>query len=661
MRINSLTLYKTPLDSEYKNVYDDYESTDDYIEFLNDNFQHINIVLEQSPKSRKDVNGNFSVVIPYYDSMELHDYNYMVFDIGVKAPEYKFAFIISVGSINDGEGLSNRSCIIECKLDVWSNSYGEIKSNYKANIFKERSCTFDGNENKFIYDKSFLPSAYVTEKTEYASQLLRTLINVEQQYSNLRVLWARVRVSPSKYYFNRTTQTAHNTGDDHTLLPGAYPDEFGTIIAPIGIMIDNIPLSGLATYEIKISSQLGSGTYSKVIQKDAFPHLIMNLFGSYIFDVEYTYFPPFRYSVEEGLNQYNQLSFHIKPYGSGVGSIDVIEYKTSADGDNYQQIIYGFSNTNPLSSISPASRYSKYLYRYQIDYDYARQESLDTVDVFKTMNALRFPFYRTVIFWNGKSIVLNNSSDLDFIINVDLQGAVHPSFYLSTYATRNDYHVRNSTSSTGTVTTMVNTLSDFLTKQRNSIMQQQIMGGLGIARNLISFGASSALAFSGNPAGIVGMGASAYGIAQSANQMATPIVRQKDLENYPETITIPNSYADDDMFAQDDIMICYQKGIQWDEPFVKEHLFDLHKNGSRIPLFLTPTSCRRDVFDFDAFEDCNIIGVYNADDTDELNKAFTRGVRRWHLTGDNDYGDVERVKILRVLNANIVNIERSLL
>ena len=305
MKIKFLRLYKTPLDPAYNNVYDDYTSISDYLAFLDSAFSdYFSITISEGYKSRKDENGDFTLVLSGYDSMALHDYNYMAIQLSNNS--YKFAFITSVESMNDNQA---SSCMLYCKLDAWTENYLSIKAKEQGYI--EKQCTIDGHQSQYsrCFDKSFTPSAYKTNNVHFMStELIRYPLNnipsgyqaVPNTYSGkLRILWLRVKCDPYACFDDQTHNLQYNDvdGTRRAIFQGSYPDEQGILMVPVAIYIGSVPLSFLHQYGIDFCSVSGGNTIEKEVDYQSFPKLRNILYGQFVYSAEYTFFPPFHYNI----------------------------------------------------------------------------------------------------------------------------------------------------------------------------------------------------------------------------------------------------------------------------------------------------------------------------------------------------------------------------
>lgn len=117
---STITLYKTPLDSEYRNVYDDYATRTEYVAFL-ENFTHTSISLATGSReySIKNVDEKFDLTIRGYNVDTLSEYNYISFLTSNN--KVYFAFVLAIDSKNDNANYP--TVTLHCKLDAWSNNY----------------------------------------------------------------------------------------------------------------------------------------------------------------------------------------------------------------------------------------------------------------------------------------------------------------------------------------------------------------------------------------------------------------------------------------------------------------------------------------------------------------------------------------------------------
>lgn len=650
MRFDSNTdlfLYSTPLDENYKNVYDNYPDRETYHAFLL-GFSHI-IVSPVNVKSSRDNNGRFYVDIANFSSMQLHDVNYLEFRTnGV----WKFAFITSIQSQNDG--LSSSSCQLYCKLDAWANHYLYLSNKEYPTI---RS-TIDLNAvgNKDLYSLDIKAKAYRPVSCNFLSKLLYTKGN--DFSDDIRVLWLRAGISPShggQVARDLVEGVPNWVSTSHTY--GCYNCEEGIVLMPIAIVKGN---SLVKQCHISIANNNQQVMYTGYTADLGM--ITLWLSGNYLTEASLTYFPSFEYTISKYTYQDGKPQYIISPtnnstiYPYRVDTVAAEFTNPTIVGFSYQPVaietaerihVPAYKRTtvrkhkgeNPL--IVKADRYN-IIYNNPIPYSYS---------------ATRYPFYRTRIVVNGKSIILNTDNSNSIYAILHLNGALEPSLsvFTGSYNDETDFDVKEITKNNGTFSIKSATLDTYLNRNSSRLIHGAITNGIGIVSNVVGAGASIA---AGNPVGaVLGVNNVLTGLMRATQ----PLAELKDLENYPDQINAATLNAIDDLYLQDDVAIINEEGITWNRSELFEKFKDLHENGVVFPALKDLLVVEHDVFDYVQTSNLILRERMSAEDKHELETAFNNGVRRWHITtSDNDMSE-RRMNCLREMRTNCMNIPYSII
>lgn len=622
MRIQSLTLYKTPLDSEYKNVYDDYESADDYKEFLDEAFQKI-VISPETVKSRHDKNGHFSVIIAYYDSMELHDFNYICVDYGLKTPTFAFAFITSINSINDG-GVSTQSCEIVCKLDAWANHYEEMK---ECSIVTNR-CTYDENINRYFPNGNY--------KLKY--ETMKNNVKYLQSNNYGVILWERVGISDNNVKL-------HLPGQADTNIPTNFTFSGGTIFAyrPAALIADgSLSNLGIKTRAYKYGGSPLFIEDTPVIKSSGFlmeidSHVTSSIISSHVL----TYNVPFDYSISPNLSDPSYVLVTIDKNTSVWG--ELIYDSNSITVNSF--IIPAYVNQSPSIKtitlqelfslpLNPTSR--RYIhYNNPIDFD---ELALQTYP---------FKYYGMRINSNIIPIIPKQGSNGNIYIDYDFINKVNPSFKI--YSSLNENVTWNSISPKSQLDIAQIPIDEYLYRNQNKLDNAR---NVEYGKMITSFISGSLLAMSGTPP-IKDMG----NIVMSGFALEKLNAIKEDLENTPNAIPKQLEYSSDNIFELDNIEMwsCIANKTSTD---IKHYIYRIHAYGEEISLTQKIGEKTRDVFDYqegDIILNCSL----NEEDRNEIISAFSRGVRRWHI---GDAVDTQaRMDCVKTMDTYIPNFPLSLL
>lgn len=166
MKIKSLTLYKTQLDSQYKNVID--SGRDGVMsknrfktQVLDAYYSPLVIYNSNNIKSVKETDGDMVISISreYTDIMN-DGYNYVVIDNG---SQVYFYFITNMESLNDG---NNPSMLIGLERDAWSNNIEYFTSNNhddKNQVIRSHFNRWHGGKNSLY--PYYIPSNDISNFT----------------------------------------------------------------------------------------------------------------------------------------------------------------------------------------------------------------------------------------------------------------------------------------------------------------------------------------------------------------------------------------------------------------------------------------------------------------------------------------------------------------
>lgn len=661
MRIQSLTLYKTPLDSEYKNVYDDYTNVNDYINFLSDNFQHLDINIGYV-KSRKDKNGNFSVVIPNYDSMDLHDYNYMLINLGDIIADYKFAFIVSVGSINDSENSSNRSCILECKLDVWSNNYLDWKnSNVLQKIVRG---TFNNNTN------DTLRTGAILENYPSFNRVYRRLSSYQTGNNNISVVWQRIYINDDP-----TTKTRYvRDGNIVKSEQGVYSPEQSMPLCyyiPVGIidltksnkLLTNVtincsksdynlldPTSTLYKYyfftvfigETGIASNQASGWYNHI------PAWDFHLKDDKILESNLTMWAPFKFTVEGGfLNQYTLLldgeSLNTTDIGSiGIGAFGA--YGFINNSDVFQQNLSFDMNIPKKHNQDPSSHTIK-----------GRDESVNY-----EVTSFQYPYrYYKIITANYSFPILPQY----FTVNCSVRcGCMKDT--MARIVTVNDLGEASwekyiTLSSNASFPTSYSQIETFLRQNANRIELKRAFGMTSSLAAITHGIVASPLAKSPTMA-LASSGAIFGGLTGFVQSELNYRALLKDYENMLDTVNFPSEDPISSAELLDDIIVLDCSSFDVAKENCYNDVFDYHCFGVPFTAIKNIISYKeREFFDVIYTDNAKLNIIGNEDDKKEIEDAFNNGLTKWHLgaltTVPIELRNEASV-ILRTLDRSVVNI-----
>lgn len=638
MILNTIKLYKTPLDSAYMNVFDSYVSVEQYEYFLTTNYQHLIIELNQS-KSIRTSDGLAEIVLPYYQN-SVRDYNYL--QVTNNDGTY-FYFVVGTTSLDDGNTPSTR---FELKWDAWSNNY--THSRFTGNVLRETTATgrfFDNNNGTFtIYPNNRMvemPDFKIKKKCiGSASQLLSN--------SPYTVLWIRLRMY-NELYTSNITEPA--TAYDFKDLAGVLPSQGSTPIVYLPLAIVNAITRDIVTARyINIGTQIGTQQIECGIGGFIWYDLngITNQSPT-VLNADLTFLPPFTYNVvENGVG-----SFTINPNATcgpiftdkNIGSVIKFTKSTPDYNDNTENVasffVYGYSTV---------SKVTKLFHPYNSVMDYPDSTSTDKeYNMLYEPVLLNYPFKYTELYVNGEFMpILYPYFEIDCQLNVVVGDTAHAKFRVR-YSNDNSQYANNqppySNIQLGNFALIrTDQLQSFLANNGEQIKVEQFTkffnSAIGVTKAVVA----------PSPTTIIGAVSSVTGSMASLAHLGAKF---KDLSNAPDNFNTTSINAFDDMKYQDDILY-YECEINDD--FMKKSLYDdIHIYGIQSGGYIDFKHNSHNSFDY-------IIGelepncISNANDRVELQSAFMRGITKWHVDGA-DY-DNENVV---TMNRNTINIDKEMI
>lgn len=660
---NSIYLFKTPLDANYQNVYDEYDSETRYFGFLQLAFSDYKMITFSNITSRKNVGDNFELVVSGYDSMDLHDYNYMRFVDGNDKPLY--AFILSVESMNDNqtlvEGVKQSSCLLKCELDVWTNHYLEIKNDYaKVN---ENRCTYDTNTLPFF------PSSIYNNKTAENILVNRpfTFSKVVSQESppppsKYIVLWQRVMVSDYCYLQVSTASTnppdymsdcnrSENEGGFAFYRPaGVIKQEYNStkkittfsfVHLPIALIFDGIPVNGQGEPQsptvITLAGRNYDGEVSVVVTEN-----------SAVLSSKLTYYAPFSYIAEEvsveGGTSYiaivlgdSQSSYYFR-YGSRLylqGSHALI----ASTGSGQDVFLYLNNHDIDETVVEHEIDFSKVQYvstrRYQ-----SAGNTFNYSDIEQVCNSYPLDYYSLKNQFIDIPLIPSIKSEKCYL-TLECNQKVTPVIRIEMEEGNSiaNVAIENPTE----VFAVKNQLNEYLMRNQNSVNFKIAFAGARLGGSSVS-----ALSMMSLPRAI-------NGVLNYAQTIGEEYSKQADFANYPDEGVLPASNSAVNNYILDCVYI-----VRHISKLKEEIGENYHTYGYNVSMPLSLFSFRRDCFDIDCGE-LTLSSRMADEDKRKIVKAVSSGICRWHIR--NAYLQTQSVRrnVLKAMNRAVSNYPISLI
>jgi len=638
-------IFRTPLDSNYKNVYDGFTTVSEYLSFLQSAFTDYLTILIEKTTSRNDTNGMFEVVISGYNSMELHDYNYISFST---TSGRKFAFIVGISSGNDGN--ASASTILRCKFDAWANHYLELKDSY--NTFPVSRCTYDAFANMY-YPNELISMKFPTKRTFIRSYNYSSATGTTQKYV---VLWQRVllsktiHVSPSKIPYTAYDNLQQTGG----LIP---------IYRPCALI--NLETRQPVKSIIFIDGPNTVGEGGTLITEDlrkAPYYRIAGIDGLYAMENTLTYSLPRVYNISTTLvdNDYIQAIITLDNNGRyGAGNVDVsvdgTDYPISANSENF--FVCGYAPNNPItlketftitlpSAPTTPPRYG-----------------VGGSNIYNSERITReFPFdYYSLIIGGKEYPLIPSNTYLDngttFTIEVYINDMLSRSYRVIKNVDE-DRTIKLSKIDTN-LPMRIDQLEEYLAFNRNQITANLTMNTVNTLEKTLLAGGTFALGMAMGmpefPLALMGAGAISN-IAGNATQMIGAYwledEKQKDIGNKPDIYSSTSPDAQLNMYFGDDVILVHNQ-VDTTSPIYQDLIQSIHYEGIKNSMVLNIFGRRRDVFDCLS---ANVDLKCPLENTDrmELENAFMRGITFWHIVPS--VMTTDRLNILKAMNKKVSNL-----
>lgn len=624
-----IVLFKTPLDSNYKNVYDDYANKATYISFLEYAFYHINITLSNN-KSVRDRDGYFSLVISGYNSIDLHDYNYMLSYNENNIPI--FSFILSVDSNNDNT--SGKACTLNCKLDTWSNHYLELKNYNNRQTYKRGTFNLLSTEYKYMPIKAVdIPKSPIT-----------SIQRLSAGNRNFTIMWLHIVMSPNIntkcYLYDHDHYTELGTSRKPCIpslpfdiyVPCAIFEKDS--IKPIKEVVLLASQTGLYPHEVG-----GDTEYDETLIRERFEiHnyvILPKLNSSKIYDAEFTFYAPFTYTIEyDGTEPVspNEPRYIIWANGDSVH----VSYSYDSDAG-----IFGYCNHNAYLIESPTGTITSVAQPYTTPITQSARYNISIANIINSeQQTYQYPYKYDSYIYNGKETYSSAENGwikgFDIHIGLRNQPTIIPTKW-DTSENETYEEIGENLSSNGEIPTAVSSYDEYMNQQANRHSLRMINALLSTGKGLTNN--------------------HSWDVKRGFTTFLDIYAQEEDLKNAPYAYS-KTDFADSDIYYQNEVFRVTRDYCVANEA-IKRRIIDDHYNGVTVNGTVKSIfSKERDMFDVDEISDCKINGILSDNDRKELNSAFNSGVTRWHV---GNIEDLVRLDFIITLNKHVTNLYVSLL
>ena len=588
MKIKSLTLYKTLLDSEYTNVIDgglrSSLSNKTLKTTIFDAYYSPRVIYntDNNIKSTKQSDGVMTVVIDIpYDTILNEGFNYAIINDG--ATNFYF-FIVSGSSLNDGQ---TPSCSILLKRDAWCNNIGQITDHTE----KDRNMVVRSH-----MERVWTPG----DNTFRANHIMSNdVTNIRMEDSIIYdqtslVVWVGFRLSPDAYA--GTTDESRTQLKNMSGMLGFAPSELACPVFYVPLCIASLESDATLSYSYNLTFNGTTMSNSVTDVKNR-----VNFFSDIFLEAFITTTPPFHYSLSGSSitvnGSFTSTAILYDTDGTPVYNTGMTVRYCSAGPDNSNVTTSGsYTYMSPMDNFtaddSTGSLYFDPFAKYE-DVLYLEPRIYTT------------PFVRLQFNYGSFSEEYNTPfRPIAHSYKIDRKYSTSPFIY--TYL---DGKLRgfSPTQSVGRLPTTPNKWDSFLTSALINTAQSTISGAM------VGGWAGAA---GGAVGGLLSAGAQAATIATTTTQPQVPSTLAGN--NVP--LLFPH----------------YRVSVWKDQSDVEDICGKCFVYGYTFPRVASVFSNCRVWFDYCQTEECNLANFTNYLDRKELEQAFNRGLTKWHY--DKDFG-----------------------
>lgn len=595
-------MFRTPLDDEYKNVYDNYTSVSDYLYFL-DTYSPAKTGVISVPtisRSVKSINGDIVLPINQFraDEIERNGYNYVSV---LASPEsttepafYRFYFIQKIESLNDNHdsSLTNyRSCKLFLKYDAWTNNYlDNIKSSnhvQKVNRISLNHYYSMNGENPTVIVKSDIPTLEPTSRsTDFNNIVGEGLLCL-----GIRLAYDKVDIT---------------NNNDISVKDSVMPSQR---YAPVIY----VPVKWFKKDDTYISLKDSSGQLLNIGGKNSI------------------------FTTQDYLNHVAVLDAWLTFYGTNVNETKNTDGTYSLQNSYIVKV--GLKTTDTVDKTFYAVAAYSYSYGVSVDCDnyLALPSSSDYLksgyDELKNYseNLNIYPFKSKALKIGSNIINLSINNTKSQIISITRNNSTIAYLNWERYTNENfrtplnsmDFHVGK----------YVDSLDLFYMNNSNSLVTEQSRAIAKLAFGAIQTGIGTGMmAATGGAFGIGTTMGGASALTNSIIDLYAIQDRISDANNKLDSYSIPPQIGSDSYYY-DGVFVTDMR-IN-DEATKKSYFYECHTNGSFVCAYATVGNTERDLFDCIKTVDCNLPTIPIIAHRKEIESACDRGIRKFHITATN--------------------------
>lgn len=619
----TIIFYNTPLDADYNNVFDSYNTLQEYENFL-ESYTHFSYIVTNTTRCLKTVNSDIILSV-MYNADEIIDYNYCSIPyIDNNGNIIKlFYFITTIESENDS--VLYPSCRIVLKYDAWTNNYlNHLKYSQIYSKVLQRTDT-----DYTIKSNNLYPLPIYTDERNVTSYILsnqRINFATKEATAKPQILWAKIKI------INDGVRFYNNANSNQPIDPlfyvnNAYSMSYYIGYAPLLLVkeLQDYNLTGNNILEGKI-------IFPYYVGNNVTNNFVINEFDKIkiqtekAVDVELTFNAPVTYTLKlETDGTYTATITGNRYYPTftteQLSNCVLYPYAYNTPNDD-TPIILRMDSSNGLQLpmpiiIDPGVTHSSYHLNIVNPDLLGKSNNLDDVlynSDYKATSAraLNYPYYYKSIDFNGQScpIIADDVENLLYINHyVKSDGRSFIDIKISSPNKPLRCYKGQYSSSNGKGFVEYDSLEVFTRTNGNQIIAQAFLNAMKV-----------------NPL-------SPFSSAQSALvNAATFIAKVEDINTETNTLAGTGDASADIMY-QDSIALV--EHIPLDTIDYQSLLHQFHEQGYNINRDDNPIENRRATFDYVRTENCKLSTIPNLVHRKVIENALNNGMNRWHIFVDD--------------------------
>lgn len=647
MIIDQIYLFKTPLSNNYKNVYDSYEHTHDFLTFLQNNFDYkvIKSVLFNKRSVKTENNG--TQISIFASSTEIYEnYNYCCIvteiDDSFNEYEYRFYFISDVVSLSDVP--EKESCLLNLEWDSWHNNINKLQYSQTENNALIKRRHFER-----FYEKSgkLLSNNFYTDEQKVRG----VVVNSDEQIKSRKILFLRVRYDSDTVigtYDQYGTALIPQPPTPPNITKSAIPSQDTTpiIYYPYGIYYAKERVFADINYEVlfDMGNALPENQEWRVMQ---FMSKTMHLLDTtHILSMELTTFPQINFEIVNNRVRFFNGSLYNNTYIKRFRYAMPYDKNSSVPlfpAHEFNQIMaFTFEFTGEIGEQTP---------EYTFDFNYKLTDvqisallSNHPIQNKITENEMKifesryhnYPYNYNIFKFGGNIIpIVPDYKSETLFFKLQCYDTLVPKIRMwfdNQEENTNFYRSKNN----GFVVFSKDSLDVYLRSNAEQLNTSKLFADV----KFLARTASAAINTTVNPTIKNGVSQGLNAVNDAISNVEFHAMRNAmldDVKNSEDIAVLPSDVATDDTFFQDDII--YQKFSVTDKTVEKAILFNLHYYGVKYEMYGNLFENYRTLFDFVKTDGCTIKFSGSIRDREKIQEIFNNGVTKWHIDTPPTYNE----------------------